>query len=72
MTTDTQTASAVFFSTAVSLNCSFAAGSSGSGCLFVFHLTNEGLSENLTVSYDMLAGDGSLYNTSCGQLTNTR
>ena len=70
VTTDTQTASAVFYSTAVSLDCSFAAGSSARGCLFVFHLTNENRSENATVYY--ASGDLVMFNTSCNLLTNTR
>ena len=43
------------------------------GCLFVFHLTNEDIFENLTVTYtDNDDGSGGMYNTSCDQLTNTR
>jgi hypothetical protein len=71
LTTDTQTASAVFYSTAVSLNCTFADGSSAVGCLFVFHLTNENISENITIVYDSDDGD-LMSNTTCDQLSNTR
>ena len=69
-TTGVQAASVVFYSTAVSLNCSFAAGSSANGCLFVFQLTNQNLSENVTVPYT--ADDVMMFNTSCHQLSNTR
>ena len=71
-TTGVQAASVVFYTTAVSLNCSFAAGSSAStsGCLFVFQLTNQNRSENVTVPYK---ADGvMMFNTSCDQLSNTR
>ena len=69
-TTGVQEASVVFYTTAVSLNCSFAAGSSASGCLFVFQLTNQNRSENVTVPYT--ADDVMMFNTSCDQLSNTR
>ena len=73
VTTDTQEASVVFYSTAVSLNCSFAVGSSASGCLFVFKLTNQDRTDNVTVGYTAETSDGGpMFNTSCDFLTNTR
>jgi hypothetical protein len=72
VTTDTQEASVVFYSTAVSLNCSFAVGSSATGCLFVFKLTNQDRTDNVSVGYTETGDGGPMFNTSCDFLTNTR
>ena len=69
VTTDVQRASAVFYDTTVSLNCSFAAGSSARACLFVFTLTNEDRQENITISQH--EGNYSLFIANCSLMNNT-
>ena len=51
VTTGTQSASVVFYGTSLSLNCTFAEGSTVAGCLFVFHPTNGDITENIAVNY---------------------
>ena len=67
VTTDVQSASIVFYERTVSLNCTFADGSSARGCLFVLTLTNEEKTENVSISHTV----GETSNTSCDQLSNT-